>query len=80
MRDTGEMGERRERNERRRTQKREERGGKEERKGEEKGEEINIVYFCRGIRRTREESVFHRLYLERDAVFGKGICNYRKLL
>lgn len=52
--DAGEMGERRERNERRRAQKREERGGKEERKGEE----INIVYFCRGIRRTREESGF----------------------
>ena len=46
--DAGEMGERRERNERRRAQKREERGGKEERKGEGKGEEINIVYFCRG--------------------------------
>ena len=57
-REEREMGERRERNERRRVQKREERGGKEERKGEGKGEEINIVYFCRGIRRTREESGF----------------------
>ena len=56
--DVGEMGERREKNERRRAQKREERRRGERGKERGKGEEINIVYFCRGIRRTREEAFF----------------------
>lgn len=72
LRDAGGMGERREKNERRRAQKREERKRRERGKERGKGEEINIVYFCRGIRRTSEEAIY-AWYIEMCSMLGKVV-------
>lgn len=77
MREKWEREEREMREGGRKSEKKEE----EKRKGRERGREKKYSIFLPGDKTDKRRIwFFHRLYLERDAVFGKGIYNYRKLL